>query len=125
MAWALIPGDISGNGDIGLEEAVHALKVAAGLPSSVAVVPDPQTLVGKTGQTTSYTEGDDGDLERGVTLANPRFTDNSDGTVTDNLTDLIWLKNANAFNRRPWNQAFTYCNDLVAGGFDDWRLPNK
>ena len=92
MAWALIPGDISGNGDIGLEEAVHALKVAAGLPSSVAVVPDPQTLVGKTGQMTSYTEGDDGDLERGVTLANPRFTDYSDGTVTDNLTDLIWLK---------------------------------
>ena len=26
-----------------------------------------------------------------------RFTDNGDGTVTDNLTALIWLKNANCF----------------------------
>jgi hypothetical protein len=43
-------------------------------------------LVFKTGQTTSYRSGDDGDLEKGVTWPNPRFTDNSDGTVTDNLT---------------------------------------
>jgi hypothetical protein len=38
----------------------------------------------------------------GVAWPNPRFTDNSDGTVTDNLTGLIWLKNANCtdkFNR--------------------------
>ena len=27
----------------------------------------------------------------------PRFTDNNDGTVTDNLTGLVWLKNANLF----------------------------
>ena len=27
----------------------------------------------------------------------PRFVDNEDGTVRDNLTGLIWLKNANCF----------------------------
>ena len=34
-----------------------------------------------------------------------RFIDNHDGTVTDNLTKLIWLKNANAFGFRTWEQA--------------------
>jgi hypothetical protein len=51
--------------------------------------------VSQTGQTTSYVKGDDGDLQKGVTWPNPRFTDNLDGTVTDNLTGLIWLKDAN------------------------------
>ena len=40
--------------------------------------------VAKTGQTTSYAEGDDGDLQMGVALTTPRFVDNSDGTVTAN-----------------------------------------
>ncbi len=58
--------------------------------------------VPKTGQVTSYSPGDDGDLQRGVPWPNPRFTDNADGTVTDNLTGLIWLKNANAFGAWDW-----------------------
>ncbi len=40
----------------------------------------------KTGQTTSYRTGDDGDLEKGVAWPDTRFTDNGNGTVTDNLT---------------------------------------
>ena len=53
--------------------------------------------IAKTGQTTSYATGDDGDLQNGVALPAwyPRFTDNGDGTVTDNLTGLMWAKNAN------------------------------
>ena len=46
----------------------------------------------KTGQKTSYATGDDGALRKGVSWASPRFTDNGDGTVTDNLTGLVWLK---------------------------------
>ncbi|MGD0282079.1 MAG: DUF1566 domain-containing protein, partial [Dissulfurispiraceae bacterium] len=53
--------------------------------------------VWKTGQTTTYATGDDGNLEKGVAWPSPRFTDNSNGTITDNLTGLIWLKNANCF----------------------------
>jgi hypothetical protein len=45
--------------------------------------------VKKTGQTTSYKTGDDGDLEIGTAIA---FTDNSDGTITDNATGLMWAK---------------------------------
>ena len=59
-----------------------------GCPLSPAPVP-------KTGQTTSYATGDDGGLEEGVAWPDPRFTDKEDGTVTDNLTGLIWLKDAN------------------------------
>ena len=92
----------------------------------------------KTGQTTSYATGDDGDLEKGVDWPSTRFTDNSDGTVTDNLTGLIWLKNANCFGMKKWEDAGpTYpaiaaANTLNSGECSltdgsnegDWRLPH-
>ena len=56
--------------------------------------------VPKTGQTTIYAAGDDGALQKGVAWPTPRFTDNDNGTVTDNLTGLIWMKNANAFGAK-------------------------
>lgn len=88
--------------------------------------------VAQTGQTTSYAPGDDGDLQKGTPLPNPRFRDNGDGTVTDLLTDLIWLKNANCFGERTWTEALDDCNILTDGqcGLSDssaageWRLPN-
>jgi hypothetical protein len=89
--------------------------------------------VEKSGQTTSYATGDDGDLEKGVAWPNPRFTDNLDGTITDNLTGLIWLKDANCFGVRTWDQALSVCNGLASGSCGltdgsiagDWRLPNS
>jgi hypothetical protein len=88
--------------------------------------------VPKTGQTASYATGDDGDLEKGVAWPTPRFTDNGNGTVTDNLTGLIWLKNANCFGARNWTQALSDANTLNSGecglgdgsSEGDWRLPN-
>jgi len=88
--------------------------------------------VEKTGQTTLFVTGDDGDLKKGVAWPVPRFTDNVDGTVTDNLTGLIWLKNANRFNAREWSNALSNCNTLADDGSNltddsvagDWRLPN-
>jgi hypothetical protein len=86
----------------------------------------------KTGQTTSYATGDDGGLEKGVSWPSPRFTDNSNGTVTDNLTGLIWLKDANCSGARGWTNALSYCNSLAHGSCSltdessagDWRLPH-
>lgn len=85
-----------------------------------------------TGQTTSYAAGDDGDLQTGMPWPEPRFTDNGNGTVTDNLTGLIWLKNANCFGTQTWATAITSANTLASGacGLTDgssagqWRLPN-
>ena len=92
--------------------------------------------------------GQDGDYQLGVSPAyppsfhspytvhgwtGPRFTDNLDGTVTDNHTDLVWLKNANCFGRKAWNNALRACNELADGTcgltdgsrLGDWRLPNN
>ena len=79
----------------------------------------------KTGQTTIYAAGDDGDLQKGVAWPTPRFRDNADGTITDSLTSLIWDQNGNRFGTRTWAQALTDCNSLSLGGHTDWRLPNR
>ena len=88
--------------------------------------------VEKTGHTNSIATGDDGDLQKGVVWPNPRFNENGNGTATDNLTGLIWLKNANCFGQMIWSDAVSACNDLTAGycgltdgsSAGDWRLPN-
>ena len=72
------------------------------------------------------------DLPR-VAWPDPRFTDNEDGTVTDNLTGLIWLKDANCFGEQTWAAALNECNNLEDGNCgltdnsyaSDWRLPNR
>lgn len=79
--------------------------------------------VPKTGQTASYRNGDDGYHQMGVSWPEPRFTDNNNGTITDNLTGLIWLKNPDSSNVN-WNNAIDYCNTLDYAGYTDWRLPN-
>ncbi len=117
----------------------------AGLLLVVGLKLDPPAMaqiaqVEKTGQTTSYATGDDGHLQKGVALPNPRFTDNGDGTVTDNLTGLIWLENADcAAATMDWEDALDFANTLADGsvthnsgdcGLSDlsaegaWRLPN-
>ena len=110
-------------------------------PVRGGIFAETEAFIPKTGQTTSYADGDDGDLQSGATTDGPRFTDNGDGTVTDNLSLLIWLKKANASNSgRAWQNAFDdieqlnangtmngqNCNDISNAGTHqtDWRLPN-
>jgi hypothetical protein len=101
----------------------------------------PGVGVGKTGLATCWDAsgtviscagtGQDGALQKGVSVS-ARFTDNADGTVKDNLTGLIWLKNANCFGLRVWTSALSDANTLASGacGLTDgsvagaWRLPN-
>ena len=70
-------------------------------------------------------------------IPDTRFIDNKDGTVTDNLTKLVWLKNANFFGMLDWKSAAIAVKGLKEGdrGLDsdfilsdsssagDWRLP--
>ena len=55
-----------------------------------------------------------------------RFSDNGNGTVTDNLTGLMWKKNANqAGVTMTWQQALDYVKTVNTGGYLDWRMPNR
>jgi hypothetical protein len=119
---------------------VPALVVALALllPALAGAYP---AEVARTGQTTCYNEagdnitctgmGQDGDRLAGVAWPDPRFTVQSDNqTVTDNLTGLMWTKNANLPNGPvTWQDALNYVADMNAGtypnfGYTDWRLPN-
>jgi hypothetical protein len=76
--------------------------------------------------------GQDGESRAGISWPSPRFTDNGNGTVTDSLTGLIWLKNGDCFSVRTWAQALADANGLASGACGltdssvagDWRLPN-
>jgi hypothetical protein len=85
-----------------------------------------------TGFYVAYESGDDGTLQTGVRLTYPRWIDNGNGTVTDTMTGLIWLKQAYCINR-PWAAAVAAVNQLASGqcGLTDnstagsWRMPNR
>jgi hypothetical protein len=59
---------------------------------------------------------------RGTSL-NVSFTDNGDETIIDNNTGLIWQKE-DENSPLTWENALTYCENLILGGQSDWRLPN-
>ena len=106
--------------------------------------------VGETGQKTCYDDagavidcagtGQDGDVQPGVGWPNPRFVDNSDGTVTDMLTGWVWLKDASCADlagtdtngAADWTSALSAGQALADGTCGltdgsvvcDWRLPS-
>jgi hypothetical protein len=92
-----------------------------------------------TGQTRSFAEGDDGEIQAGVPFPKQRFLDKGNGTAVDKLTGLIWLKDANCFGLQTWHEALDAVNALSDTGTPettddcglsdgseagDWRLPN-
>ena len=131
FAWGAAAGAKIAAGDV-------KSSVVPARPGSCAGVP---SAVPATGQTDCFDErgalipchgtAQDGELQRGVT-AHPRFTDNRDGTVRDNLTGLVWLKDAGCVGFLRWNDALTAARSLAAGACaltdgsaaGDWRLPN-
>jgi len=71
--------------------------------------------------------GDDGATQAGYTISGPRFTDNSNGTVLDNATGLIWQMGS-SYEDKTWDEAFSYTeyiNSSKFAGYSDWRLPNQ
>jgi hypothetical protein len=104
----------------------------------------PADRVLKTGQTSCYNTsgtgtgisctgtGQDGDLKKGVVRS---YTDNGDGTVTDNQTGLMWEKKSDDGSLHDkddlysWSNAFTVfiagLNTASFAGHNDWRLPNR
>ncbi len=106
------------------------LAVTASAQDKVVVIPlfetviepiEPYSPMPDTGQTTSYTTtfGEDHDY----TINPPSYTDNGDGTVTDNVTDLLWQKTDDN-TTRTWDNAWAYCQGLSPDGKTNWRLPS-
>jgi hypothetical protein len=100
---------------VSLFQIFSCSKTADNIPvttSSIFKLPD-------TGQTISYTPtpGEDADY----TINPPSYTDNGDGTVTDNVTGWIWQKTDGG--ELTFENASSYCRNLSLGGFSDWRLP--
>jgi len=106
-----------------------------------------RAAVAKTGQTSTFNSRDDGSLKVGVAWPNPRFTigtnapgqPNDTNCVTDNLTGLMWARNANLASNTAWSALGTCTwaaafdvitnsagpvNGAAYGGYSDWRLPN-
>lgn len=60
------------------------------------------------------------------------FSDNGDNTITDSATSLMWMKDdSGALNAGgdsdgalTWEEALDWAENLVYGGYSDWRLPN-
>jgi hypothetical protein len=113
----------------------------------------PTSYVHETGQTLCYDSsgalvacggtGQDGDILAGISWPGTRFTDNLNGTITDNLTGLVWTADARFMSnaayssldtdgtpgdgRTDWQSALDFAAQLrtdVYAGHSDWRLPN-
>ncbi len=52
----------------------------------------------------------------------PRYRDNGDGTVTDEVTGLTWQRDAGA--KMTWSEALAAVGDFTLADHDDWRLPS-
>ncbi len=61
----------------------------------------------------------------------PSYTDNDDGTITDNVTGLMWQQSPdtngdgmiNATDKLTYAEAVAGASMLTLGGYTDWRLP--
>ena len=61
------------------------------------------------------------------TINPPNLTDNGNGTVADNLTGLVWEQKTEEgeVTSYTFSDAVTYCDNLVLGGYNDWRVPTR
>ena len=59
-----------------------------------------------------------------ATGCGPSYTDNGDGTVTDECTGLMWQQEDDD-TTRTWADALLYCENFELAGYSDWRLPNR
>lgn len=126
-----------------MRNSIFRTIVGAMLMMPVGALAAPEIQLPMTGQTGCWDSGgnviecagtgQDGAIRAGVAWPDPRFVDNGNGTVTDTLTDLVWLKNADCYGAVGWQQALTSARDLANGacGLTDnstvgtWRLPNR
>lgn len=70
-------------------------------------------------------------LSVGMSQAGAALHERGGGMIYDDVLDITWLKDANyaqtsnhdADGRMTWTNAVAWADDLVYGGYSDWRLP--
>ncbi|HVP78331.1 MAG TPA: DUF1566 domain-containing protein [Thermodesulfobacteriota bacterium] len=62
-------------------------------------------------------------LEGSSVVAEGRFVDNGNGTMTDTRKKIMWQKGDNG-KEVAFEEAQEYCKTLRLGGYADWRLPD-
>jgi len=67
--------------------------------------------------TTDAFFGQDGNY----TINDPSYTDNHDGTISDNVTGLMWQQDVT--EKLTYQEALAKVNTFQLAGHDDWRLP--
>jgi hypothetical protein len=60
-----------------------------------------------------------GNLNYGIN----NFSENGNGTISDNATGLMWMQNDNA-EAISWENALSYAENSEYAAYTDWRLPN-
>ncbi|MFZ5907351.1 MAG: DUF1566 domain-containing protein [Nitrospirota bacterium] len=126
-------GDFSGSLQISSSDADHSLATVT-LNASVSLYQEGAYLLPDTGQSVCYNSSgtaiicpgkDEPSAQDGSYTINAlSFTENGDGTVTDNNTRLIWQKEDDGIPR-TWDEAMQYCENLNIGGLSGWRVPAK
>jgi len=138
-------GDCNGDGVVTVNELVTAVDRALTTCRDDGIC---RFHFPASGQITSYGPGSDGDVQAGAVLS---YTDNGDGTITDNNTGLMWEKKDqqvggihNLDNTYTWGMTSSpytmngtvvtafldTLNDVAGGGAScfaghcDWRIPN-
>jgi len=133
-------GDVNNSGTVTSSDAQAVLRNAVGQP--VVLQCAPTGGIAKTGQTTCYDSdglevscdgtNQDGDLQLGASRS---FTDNGDGTVTDDGMGLVWEKLSDDGGIHDKDTTYTWANATAGkiaalnsqnfAGHNDWRLPNR
>lgn len=132
-------GDLNASGSVTTSDAQLLLRGAVGQSVDLQCAPPAQPA--KTGDTTSYGSKSDGAQQVGVARA---FTDNGDGTITDDATGLMWEKKDNSGgvhdkdNEYTWTAGSETMDGAVVtqflaslnsgsgfAGYKDWRIPNR
>lgn len=128
QAWAIRMSDgryvNDGVGNLKVSSSLGVWAVKGGSGGAVSLQ--------ATGMYVPYAAGDDGSTRAGVALPWPRVRDNADGTLTDSLTGLVWLKRADCVSG-DWSSAVAAVRGLASGqcGLSDgssagaWRMPNR
>jgi hypothetical protein len=141
-AWSSTSGvsapDRAWRAEVGLGVLSAALKANT---QAVRAVRAGGSCLPATGQTTCWNSsgtvvpcagpGHDGDIQAGAPLS---YTDNGNGTITDNTTGLVWEKKSDDGGLNDVDTTYSWTNAFavhVAGlnaasfaGYGDWRLPN-